>query len=212
MTSHIDALADATPEAGRLGFDRVVFFSDAVFAIAITLLVVDLRLPELVSDTEQALTDALWAARWEVFAYALSVLVIGSFWLAHWRRYHHIVRVDRRHAFLNLLLLGAVAFIPFPTSVLGAAGDPPVAVAFYAVSVALAGLLGELVTVDAWRRGLFAPGVTAQDARAWAIRGLIVPVVMLASLLLLPFVGSTLIELTWVVAALVGGALPRRRS
>lgn len=212
MTSHVDAIADATPEMGRLGFDRVVFFSDAVFAIAMTLLVVDLRLPELVADTEQAILDALFDMRWDVFAYVLSVLVIGSFWLAHWRRYHHVARIDRRHAFLNLLLLGAVAFIPFPTSVLGVAGDPPGVVVFYAVSVSIAGLLGVVATADAWRRGLFVPGVTRERARAWVIGGLIVPVVMIGSLfLILPFLGSGLTEASWVAAALAGGIWPRRR-
>lgn len=212
MTSQLDPIADADPGMGKLGFDRVVFFSDAVFAIAMTLLVVDLRLPELVTDTERAVADALWAARWDVFAYVLSVLVIGSFWLAHWRRYHHIARVDGRHAALNLLFLGAVAFIPFPTSVLGTAGDLPIAVAFYAIAVSIAGLLAVLATIDAWRRGLFTPGVTRDDARTWVIDGLIVPVVMLGSLLVLPFIGSTLTELSWVAAAMAGGIWPRTRA
>lgn len=212
MTSHLDPIADADPEVGKLGFERVVFFSDAVFAIAMTLLVVDLRLPELLADTDQAVGEALWETRWDIFAYVLSVLVIGSFWIAHWRRYHHIARVDRRHAFLNVLLLASVAFIPFPTSVLGTAGDPPVAVAFYAICVSIAGLLGVVAVADAWRRGLFGPGVTRDDARAWVIGGLIVPLVMLGSLLLLPFIGSGLTELSWLAAAIIGGLLPWRRA
>jgi uncharacterized membrane protein len=213
VTSQVDAIADTTPAMGKLGFDRVVFFSDAVFAIAMTLLVVDLRLPELVSGDDPVVAEALGEARWDILAYVLSVLVIGSFWLAHWRRYHHIARVDGRHAFLNLLLLGAVAFIPFPTSVLGTAGDPPVAVAFYAVSVSVAALLGVLATIDAWRRGLFLPEVRRSDARTWVIGGLVVPVVMMGSLLvILPFLGSGWTEASWVVAAFIGGLWPRRRT
>lgn len=212
MTSHTDALADAPLESGRLGFDRMVFFSDAVFAIAMTLLVVDLRLPELVSDAESAIVDALWGMRWDVFAYVLSFLVIGSFWLAHWRRYHHIERVDGRHAAINILFLAAIAFIPFPTSVLGTAGDPPVTVAFYAVCVSLAGLIGLATVVDAWRRHLYEPSVTWQDVRGWLIAGCVVPVTMLGSLLFLPFIGSLLTELAWVAAALLGGLFVRRRA
>jgi uncharacterized membrane protein len=213
VTSQVDAIADATPAMGKLGFDRLVFFSDAVFAIAMTLLVVDLRLPELLSDEDQVVADALLEAQWDIFAYVLSVLVIGSFWLAHWRRYHHIARVDGRHAFLNLLFLGAVAFIPFPTSVLGTAGDPPPAVVFYAVSVSIAALLGVLAVIDAWRRGLFVAGVQRSDARTWVISGLVVPVVMMGSLVvILPFLGSGWTEATWVAAAVLGGVWPRRRA
>jgi len=212
VTGQLDPTAGATPASGTLGFDRVVFFSDAVFAIAMTLLVVDLRLPELVSDTESEIVAALWDLRWDVFAYILSFLVIGSFWLAHWRRYHHIQRVDGRHAAINILFLGTVAFIPVPTSVLGTAGDPPVTVAFYAVCVSLAGLLALFVTADAWRRGLYAPSVTRADVRAWLLVGSVVPGVMLVSLLFLPFLGSGWIEASWVAAAILGGLFPRRRG
>jgi uncharacterized membrane protein len=212
VTSQVDPISDATPAIGKLGFDRVVFFSDAVFAIAMTLLVVDLRLPELASDSEADIVAALWSTRWDVFAYILSFLVIGSFWLAHWRRYHHIQRVDGRHAAINVVFLGAVAFIPFPTSVLGTAGDQRVPVAFYALCVSLGGLLALLAVTDAWRRHLFAPTVTRADVRAWVLAGSVVPLVMLGSLVLLPFVSSTVIEIAWVAAAIVGGLVPRRRT
>jgi uncharacterized membrane protein len=210
VTTHVDHIGDASPELGRLGFERVVFFSDAVFAIALTLLVVDLRLPDLVAPADSEIATALWNARGDIFAYLLSLLVIGSFWLSHWRRYHHIERVDNRHALINVLFLGAIAFLPFPTSVLGVVGDPPVVVVFYAVSVSIAALLSLLAVSDAWRRGLFAPSVDRDVIRAWALRGLVVPVVMLGSLLILPFIGSTLTELSWIAAAVFGGYVPRR--
>jgi uncharacterized membrane protein len=212
VTSHIDRLSDATPEIGRLGFDRVVFFSDAVFAIAMTLLVVDLRLPDLVAATPGVDTaGALWEARWDIFAFVLSFLVIGSFWLAHWRRYHHIQRVDGRHAAINLLFLGSIAFLPFPTSVLSTSDvDPGGAAAFYAISVSVAGLLSLLAVSDAWRRDLYAPAVTRAEVRAWFVSGCVVPGVMLASLLALPFVGPTVVGVAWVVAAVLAGYVPRR--
>jgi uncharacterized membrane protein len=211
MTSHIEQTADASPEHVRLGFERMLFFSDAVFAIAITLLVVDLRLPELLSADDEAMAHALWEARWDVLAYLLSFLVIGQFWLAHWRRYHHIQRVDARHAVINLAFLGAIAFIPFPTSVLAGVGDPPTAVVFYAVSVSIAALLSLLVIVDAWRRGLYASTVTRADVRAWSLGGLVVPTVMLVSLLFVPFIGSTLTELSWFAAGALSEWVTRWR-
>jgi uncharacterized membrane protein len=78
-----------TDEAGH-GLERIVYFSDAVFAIAITLLVIDLRLPEFANST--SLTNAqinrvLHDLAPKIFSYVLSFSVIGLYWLAHWRRY-----------------------------------------------------------------------------------------------------------------------------
>ena len=102
------------------GLERLVFFSDAVFAIAITLLVIDLRLPDLGDHvSNQQLSAALGALVPRIFAYALSFWVIGLYWLAHWRRYQYIERVDETLIALNLLLLGLVAFMPFPTALVG---------------------------------------------------------------------------------------------
>src|SRR5881394_3332137 len=68
--------------AGNLEYDRVLFFSDAVFAIAITL------------------------------------LVIGLFWMGHDRLFRYITALDRQIIFLNLLFLGTIAFLPYPTALL----------------------------------------------------------------------------------------------
>lgn len=187
-------------EPGGFGLERLVFFSDAVFAIAMTLLVIDVRLPELagqVSDGE--LADALGELWPRIFAYALSFSVIGMYWLAHWRRYLLVQRTNEGLARLNLLLLGLVAFIPFPTSVLGQYGDRPLVVALYAVVLALAGMAGAACWAYAASRGLLRPSVTADEYRLGLFRGLTAPVVFLASLLALPIVGATVTELLWLL-------------
>jgi uncharacterized membrane protein len=78
-----------TPGAGgssRFGLERLVFFSDAVFAIAITLLALDIRVPELAGTvTNDGLAAAIAALGPRIFAYVLSFAVVGLFWLAHWR-------------------------------------------------------------------------------------------------------------------------------
>jgi len=92
------------------GTTRLETFSDGVFAIAATLLVLEIGI-EATDDVGQALLD-IWPS---YLAYATSFLVIGIIWLNH----HHCValmrRVDRTFLFINLLLLLVVAFIPFPT-------------------------------------------------------------------------------------------------
>jgi len=90
---------------------RAEAFSDGVFAIAITLLVLSLRLPG-----HGPLTSQLLAAWPQYFAYVVSFLTIGIMWMNHHTILAHVARVDRPLLVLNLLLLMGVVAIPFPTA------------------------------------------------------------------------------------------------
>lgn len=92
---------------------RVEAFSDGVFAIAITLLILDIRVPDA---GEGSLARAL-LRQWPSFtSYAVSFAVIGIIWVNHHAIFRYVVRVDRVVLFLNLGLLMAVSFLPFPTA------------------------------------------------------------------------------------------------
>ena len=91
---------------------RLEAFSDGVFAIAATLLVLELRVPADSTDLVQALLQ-LWPA---YAAYLVSFLTIGIIWVNHHTLLEHCRRVDRRFLYLNLLLLIAVGIVPFPTA------------------------------------------------------------------------------------------------
>lgn len=94
---------------------RLEAFSDGVFAIAMTLLVLEVR----VHPTEgQSLLAALLHAWPSYVAYAVSFTVIGIMWVNHHATFDRVERADRRLLFLNLVLLGVVAFLPFPTALL----------------------------------------------------------------------------------------------
>jgi uncharacterized membrane protein len=114
-------------------------FSDAVFAIAMTILAVSLRLP--LGTTDAGVAHALRVSVPSILAYFLSFVVIGRYWLTHHRYFRHIYRVDSTMLALNLAMLSIVAFLPFPTQVLGEYGHSRAAVIFYAASVALLGAL-----------------------------------------------------------------------
>lgn len=193
-----------------LDLERAVFFSDAVFAIAITILVIDLRLPALPTGaTDADVRDALGQILARVFAYALSFATIGLYWLAHWRRYRFIVRADERLVGLNLVLLALIAFIPFPTSLIGEHGDLATPVIVYAVSLSAAGIVGPATWVYAWRAGLCVPGIGDRFAAYAALRGFSVPIVMLGSLVLLPLAGPYAVEVSWLLIAPVQVVLNR---
>ena len=93
---------------------RVVFFSDAVFAITVTLLVLNIRPPADYTNLLHGLV-ALWPS---YLAYALTFLFIGQVWANHHVMFDHIRAADRAVLLLNTLLLMIVAFLPFTTSVL----------------------------------------------------------------------------------------------
>ncbi|MCA9908698.1 MAG: DUF1211 domain-containing protein, partial [Anaerolineae bacterium] len=112
-TSAPHPISHEDEEQNRLGLERLIFFSDAVFAIAITLLALEIRLPPSTEEalSDQALLDALLALGPRYLAYALSFWIIGAFWIAHHRRYRTINRYDGRLLQLNLLLLMVLAFV-----------------------------------------------------------------------------------------------------
>ncbi|PBC60612.1 hypothetical protein BKI49_29395 [Streptomyces sp. Tue6028] len=95
---------------------RVEAFSDGVFAIAITLLILEIKVPE--AGEHGGLWHAL-GAQWPSYAaYVVSFLVIGIMWINHHQLFGYVVRVDRTLMFLNLLVLMVVAAVPWPTAML----------------------------------------------------------------------------------------------
>jgi uncharacterized membrane protein len=105
--------------SGDLALDRLVFFSDAVFAIAITLLVLEIPVPHLPHESIPA-TWRRFGALWpSFFAFVLSFFVIGRFWMGHHERFGTVRRFDSRLMWPNMLYLMAIAFMPFSTAFLG---------------------------------------------------------------------------------------------
>jgi uncharacterized membrane protein len=125
----------------HMGLDRLIFFSDAVFAIAITVLVLDIRLPAGVGAASSQQLLRMLTALWpEYLAYILSFWVTGLYWISHHRKFLLIKEVDPRLLRLNLLLLMVIAFMPFPTAVMSESPSLTATV-FYALVMALGGLL-----------------------------------------------------------------------
>ncbi|QES51107.1 DUF1211 domain-containing protein [Streptomyces venezuelae] len=95
--------------------NRVEAFSDGVFAIVITILVLEIKVPE---EHGSDLWHGLWAQWPHYAAYVVSFLVVGVMWVNHHTIFGHLRRVDRPLLFLNLLVLMVVSVIPWTTSVL----------------------------------------------------------------------------------------------
>jgi uncharacterized membrane protein len=96
--------------------DRIVFFSDAVFAIAITLLVLNIEVPDIPQGrVAQELPGQLLALWPKYFSYVISFLVILGFWMSHHGIFSHVKDYDKGLMWMNSLFLMCVAFLPFPS-------------------------------------------------------------------------------------------------
>ncbi|WP_431988250.1 TMEM175 family protein [Streptomyces parvulus] len=142
----------STPAGGP---ERVVALADGVFAIAITLLVLDFSVPRGLDAA--AYRDELRELVPNLGAYALSVLVLGLFWRDHRRIFRFVERVDGQVITLSLLGLGVAALVPFPTTLISEYGREPASVAIYAAAVASLGAshlaLVALLAARPWLRG-----------------------------------------------------------
>ena len=126
----------------QLALDRIIFFSYAVFAIAITLMALELRVPEMsISQAATDLPQQVAAMTPKFISYVLTFLIIGSYWVSHHRDFQYIKRYDRRLIWINLLLLMFVAFLPFPNALLGNYPAQQFTVTFYAASLAVVGFV-----------------------------------------------------------------------
>ena len=187
----------------HLGLERLVFFSDAVFAIAITLLALEVRLPSPGEELGNAqLVQALLAIWPRYLSYAISFLVIGTFWMGHHKKFRFIVRYDAGLLLLNLLLLMAVAFIPFPTSVISEYGNRTATI-FYAFAMMIVGLLSAAIWIYASRDNrLIDPAFPPQRTRRETLRALIPPAIFLLSIGL-AFINDDLAKYSWLLIAVV---------
>ena len=123
------------------GLSRLINFSDAVIAIAITLLVLEIRLPEITRGlTDPVITEEILSLWPKYLGYLVSFWVIGLYWMAHHRIFRLINGFDRRLLTLNLAFLCTVAFMPFPTSVLFDYAGVFIVVLLYAGTLTLTGL------------------------------------------------------------------------
>ena len=144
--------------------NRVESFSDGVFAIVITLLVLDIRLPE--GELSWAL---LATAVPHLLAFLLSFVIVGTYWVAHHTMWTFIARVDRPLLWTNLFVLLTVVFIPFPAALLGAHPLNPVAIIIYGASLALTNAAGAVLWLVAGARGAMRPGVPDSFRRSTSL-------------------------------------------
>jgi uncharacterized membrane protein len=166
--------------------ERLIFLSDGVYAIALTLLAVELVLPESAVDLHgDRLLESLLESWPKVLAFLTSFTVIANFWVGHNVLFQHVRRVDGGLMWLALLQLLCVAFIPFPTSVIGSHISDPVAQQFYFATLLVTGL----VMVALWwymtsRRRLLEQDLSPRFVRRTHVISAILPMILVVLMVL----------------------------
>lgn len=130
-----------TRQVPLMSLNRFEAFSDGVFAIAVTLLVLEIKAPDLSQATSSEAVTKLLQVFPHILSYATSFIVIGVLWINHHALFHFLKRVDRTVLVINLLLLMCVAFIPYPTALIGEFGASLPVVVFYGLSLAITGFV-----------------------------------------------------------------------
>jgi uncharacterized membrane protein len=193
----------------EIEFGRIVAFSDGVIAIAITLLVLNLEIPEVFSRNREALLDGLVDLLPHFFAYALSFAVIGRLWLVHHRFFATLEGFDGRLMISNLVYLALIVLVPFSSDMLGTYGENGVAVMVYAATLGLAATVNVMMIGYAVREDLVKEGERSATQPFGSRGALLVPGAFLASIpiaLLDPYAAQAV----WLLAFI--GIVRQRRA
>lgn len=183
---------------------RTMAFSDGVFAIAITLLILPLTDADVDGDR---IGESLVELLPNILTFALSFAVIGRYWILHHYALDRLARTDGGVMVLNLLYLACIAFLPFPTSVLGEHGAVTASVLLYAanlIAISLASLL--LWRYAARHRALLQPSVTAHEIRIRTART-VIPILGMLPSVPLAFVEPRWATVSWLLimpASMIG--------
>lgn len=190
---------------------RVTAFSDGVFAIAITVLVFNLKLPSALHQvTSHSLAQTLFQMWPNLLSYFISFTVIGLYWVAHNRIFQYVSRIDRNLMWLNIFLLMSVSFIPFPTSVIGSYANLSSAVVLYAGNLATTGYLQSFAWWYASKKNLLREGTSEHVIRFTFWRSLISPTLFLVSIAC-AFINVDYVKWVWL-SMLIPALLLRKKE
>lgn len=198
---------------------RLLGFCDAVIAIAITLLALEIRLPEL-PETEMntALIDALAGVFPNILSFIISFFVIASFWLSLHRIYYLVEKLDRIFIWLTLVFLFFIALMPFPTSAIGRYGSEPAALMFYAVMIIMVSAVAHLMwRYASGRRRLISTALDPNIVKLIGRRSLYTMIIFAVSIPV-AMISPLLAELFWIIGIIslvtflrwTGGSLDKR--
>ena len=197
---------------GTQGFERVIFFSDAVYAISLTLIAVQLVLPALSDLSSRDVGEVITESLGNIWAYAFTFIWVAFYWKANHRFTLTLRRMDNRYIWAVLIYLAFIALLPLPAALLGEEWDPR-ALAFFFVYMACVSLLEVVLMIIAIRGDLLVRQLTGPQQRRWVLSSLspVVAALIAAPLAFVTAYGNYIAIAAMMVIAFGLSALVRRR-
>ena len=183
--------------AAQSNKDRFVLFCDAIFAIAITLLILQIDVPEIVYESN--LDDVIWALWPRFVSFGISFFVIARFWLVHLNIFSHVRHLDIRLVGTSLFFMALIVFLPFTTDFYGAHSGNKYVLLLYVCSIAIV----SLTSLVMWRylfrhRELLIEDHDMKQLRRHSWRGLLIPLEFFSALAIV-FIFPDLVDWYWII-------------
>jgi uncharacterized membrane protein len=183
--------------------DRVIVFTDAVVAIALTLLVLDLKLPTREYLTDAELQEALRGMVRSFVAFGVSFVVISTWWWTNHRMFRHVYRYDGGLLALDIAWLATIVFLPFPTAVLAETSGLPTATALYACANGSVAVMNLVLLAYLHRRALVEPPLSRGRFRVRVSVSVVFAAVFFGSVPVAYLVGPSEAQFSWFLAAII---------
>jgi uncharacterized membrane protein len=197
--------------------ERMILFSDAVFAIAITLLVIEMKIPEIPGEllSEEALGESLNHLIPKFVGFFISFMIIGLYWTVHHRLFGFVTNYNQRLLWINLLFLMAVALMPFSTGFYSAYVfkllKSPVII--YVINICFLGIMNFILWkyVSNPKRKL-TEGLSQPLAHYYAYRAIAIPIIFFAMAMAYLFIPQYAIMIPMLIPLIMKAIFTRMKK
>ena len=193
----------------EFGFGRLAALTDGIFAVAITLVAVQLTIEKPADDSARAMFDAIGAEEGAWIGFIVAFVVLARYWVANHSLFSRLKAIDTRVIVLQMVYLFLIVLLPFSTRIVGDYGNNPGAVVVLAVILALLCVMETVLFGYAARSGLLDYSPDATEYR-WALIASLTPVVTFLGTIPLAWVDTSLALISWIPIGLALDALTKR--
>lgn len=181
----------------EFGFGRLAALTDGIFAVAITLVAVQLTIEKPADDSARALFDAIGAEEGAWIGFIVAFIVLARYWVANHSLFSRLTAIDTTVIVLQMIYLFLVVLLPFSARLIGDYGNNPGAVVVLAVILALLCVMETVLFGYASKAGLLDYSPDADEFR-WAMIASLMPVVTFLGTIPLAWVDTSLALISWI--------------